>query len=109
MAPVMARAQVATGVTSMQKGEMLSCLTTLYDLITAIQAVVDPADDALVGATVVHLLRSGRLTWLGQASERLGQAQHAAMWARGRPTDRCGDLLVHGATLGAHAQRGSHR
>jgi hypothetical protein len=50
----------------MQRGEMPSCLTTtLYDLITAIQAVVDPHDDALAVATVVYLLRSGRLTWRG--------------------------------------------
>ena len=41
--------------------------TTLYDLITAIQDVVG-MDDALVVATLVHLLRCGRLTWRGQAS-----------------------------------------
>ena len=33
-------------------------VTTLYDLIAAIQDVVGPEDDALVVATVVHLLRS---------------------------------------------------
>jgi hypothetical protein len=37
--------------------------TTLYDLITALQASVAPDEDALVVATVAHLLRSGRLTW----------------------------------------------
>jgi len=35
---------------------------TLADLITAIQDVVGPKDDALVVATVRHLLRSGQLT-----------------------------------------------
>ena len=39
--------------------------TTLYELLTAIQDVVGPEDDALVVATVRHLLQSGRLTWLG--------------------------------------------
>jgi hypothetical protein len=37
-------------------------LITLYDLITALQDVVGPADDGLVVATVRHLLQSGRLT-----------------------------------------------
>jgi hypothetical protein len=56
----------------MQRAATPSCLTTtLYDLMAAIQAEVDPNDDALVVATVVHLLRSGRLTWLGQAESEL--------------------------------------
>jgi hypothetical protein len=38
---------------------------TLADLITAIQDVVGPEEDALVVATVRHLLQSGRLTALG--------------------------------------------
>ena len=37
--------------------------TTLYDLITAIQDVVDADDDALVVALVVHLLRCRRPIW----------------------------------------------
>ena len=40
--------------------------TTLYALITALQDVVGADDDALVVATVVHLLRSGRCTVLGE-------------------------------------------
>ncbi len=48
--------------------------TTLYELLTAIQDVVGPADDALVVATVQHLVQSGRLTWLGDARGRLGEA-----------------------------------
>jgi hypothetical protein len=39
-------------------------LPTLADLITAIQDVVGPEDNALVVATVRHLLRSRRLTGL---------------------------------------------
>jgi hypothetical protein len=71
----MAHAEVATGGTGMQREETPSCLTTLYDLITAIQTVVDRDDDALVVATVVHLLRSGRLIWRGQARTPLDQAR----------------------------------
>ena len=44
--------------------------TTLYEFMTALQDVVGPDDDALVVATVVHLLRSGRLTLLGTACTR---------------------------------------
>jgi len=47
--------------------------TTLYELLAAIQDVVGPEEDALVVATVQHLLRSGRLIWLGEARGRLGE------------------------------------
>jgi len=36
--------------------------TTLYDLIAALQDVVQPGEDALVVATMAHLLRTGRMT-----------------------------------------------
>ena len=36
--------------------------TTLYDLIAALQDVVHPGEDALVVATMVHLLCTGRIT-----------------------------------------------
>jgi len=36
--------------------------TTLYDLIAALQDVVPPGEDALVVATMVHLLCTGRIT-----------------------------------------------
>jgi hypothetical protein len=69
MAPMMERTTVATGATGMPRAETPSHLTTtLYDLITALQDVVAPDDDALVVATVGHLLRSGRLTWDGTDS-----------------------------------------
>jgi hypothetical protein len=71
MAPMMERTTVATGATGMPRAETLSRLTTtLYDLITALQDVVAPDDDALVVTTMVHLLRSGRLTWDGTDSVR---------------------------------------
>jgi hypothetical protein len=41
--------------------------TTLYDLMAMLQNVVNPKDDALVVATVAHLLQSGRLTWPGKS------------------------------------------
>ena len=44
--------------------------TTLYALLAALQDVVGPDNDLLVVATVVHLLRSGRLTFLGTTSTR---------------------------------------
>lgn len=50
--------------------------TTLYDVIAAIQDVLSPDDSALVVATVVDLLRCGRLTWLGKTLEPLGQSLH---------------------------------
>lgn len=72
MAPMMERTTVATGATGMPRAETPSRLaTTLYDLITALQAVVALDDDALVVATVVHLLQSGRLTWDGKTRARL--------------------------------------
>ena len=82
MAPVMERGELAQVGTGMQGEATPSCLTTtLYDLIAAMQDGLSPDDDALVVATVVHLLRSGRLTWLGKAREHLGQSRRAAMWA----------------------------
>jgi hypothetical protein len=35
--------------------------TTLYDLIAALQEVVEPGEDRLVVATVVSMLRAGRI------------------------------------------------
>ena len=80
MTPVMERDELAQVGRGIQGEATPSCLTTtLYDLIAAIQDRLSPDDDALVVATVVHHLQSGRLTWLGQARERLGQSQRAAM------------------------------
>ena len=39
--------------------------TTLYDLIDAISAEVEPGEDDLIIATVVHLLNSGRVKFTG--------------------------------------------
>jgi hypothetical protein len=40
-----------------------SVVTTLYDLIAAIQDVVDPDDDALVVATLRYILETRAATW----------------------------------------------
>ncbi|HEY7496160.1 MAG TPA: hypothetical protein VIH59_34280 [Candidatus Tectomicrobia bacterium] len=39
--------------------------TTLYDLVAAVQAVVQPEEDELVVATVMHMLGAGHSTFLG--------------------------------------------
>jgi hypothetical protein len=72
MDPMMERITVATGATEMPRAETPSRLTTtFYDLITALQDVVGANNDALVVASVVHLRRSGRLTWDGKTRTRL--------------------------------------
>jgi hypothetical protein len=60
---------------------------TLVDLITAIQDVVGPEDDALVVATVRDLLRSGQLTGLGKRGVRPPSAV-ARGWLCGRSPSR---------------------
>ncbi len=40
--------------------------TTLYDLIAAINAEADPEDENLAVATVVYLLGTGQVTFLGK-------------------------------------------
>ena len=45
------------------------CLTTtLYDVIAALQSVVEPDEDGLVVAVVEHWLRTGRITRVGDAT-----------------------------------------
>ena len=48
--------------------------TTLYALLAALQEVVGPEEDALVVATVRHLLQSRRLTWRGEARGHLSKS-----------------------------------
>jgi hypothetical protein len=70
MSTVMKVNEMATVTTAMQRVARPSrYTTTLYDLIAALQATVGP-DDALVVATMAHLLHSGRLTMLAAASTR---------------------------------------
>jgi hypothetical protein len=43
--------------------------TTLYELIAAIQEAVGPDADDLVIATIVHLLNSGQVKFIGQRQD----------------------------------------
>ncbi len=43
--------------------------TTLYDLVAAVCDEVGEDEDALVTATVMHLLHSGRVKFLGNRQE----------------------------------------
>jgi hypothetical protein len=52
---------VATVVTAGRPPATMT--TTLYDLIAAVQDVVGPDNDAMVVATVRHMLRASRATW----------------------------------------------
>jgi len=42
-----------------------SITTTLYDLVEALNAEVNPEDDALVTAAVVHLINANRARFVG--------------------------------------------
>jgi hypothetical protein len=42
--------------------------TTLYDVIAALQSVVETDEDGLVVAVVGHWLRTGRITYVGDAT-----------------------------------------
>jgi hypothetical protein len=65
---------MSTGIAPCEEGEVepvatsggaaaapATITTTLYDLIAALQEVVHPGEEALVVATVVALLRAGRI------------------------------------------------
>jgi hypothetical protein len=46
-----------------------ACLTTtLYDVIAALQGVVEADEDRLVVTVLVHWLRTGRITFVGDAT-----------------------------------------
>lgn len=56
------------------------CLTTtLYDLITALQDVVEPHEDSLVVGLVAGWLQTGRITVLNQATARRRLRRRASM------------------------------
>jgi hypothetical protein len=68
MSYVMASREGATvALDGVVAARLLRLTTILYELLAAIQDVVGPDEDALIVATVQHLLQSGRLTWLGEA------------------------------------------
>jgi hypothetical protein len=49
--------------TSAETKVFVRTTTTLYDLIAAIQSVVEPNDDDAVVGTVLHILRTHRVRW----------------------------------------------
>jgi hypothetical protein len=89
MASMIDWSEKAHGGTGMHEAGTPSYLiTTLYDVIAAVQDGLGPDDDALVMATVMHLLRSGRLTWRGKPRVRPGLSQRVAMEAMPRVAPR---------------------
>ncbi len=42
--------------------------TTLYDVMAALQSIVEPDEDGLVVAITADWLRTGRITWVGDAT-----------------------------------------
>jgi hypothetical protein len=82
MATVMERGNEAPGTTvGPAVATPARLTTTLYDLLAVVQDVVGPEDDALVVATMVHLLHSGRLTgWGRHAHEKGGYRDSTRDW-----------------------------
>ena len=60
--PALATCPAATSTTSTDTAPIT---TTLYDLVAALNAEVDPEDDALVTAAVVHLINANRAKFVG--------------------------------------------
>lgn len=57
-------------------------VTTLYDLIAALHESIEPGEEELVTAAVVHLLHSGRVRFLGKSQRCKGavpQEQHGSL------------------------------
>jgi hypothetical protein len=47
------------------QGASTTIETTLYDLVEAISSEVEPGEEDLITATLVHLLNSGRVKFCG--------------------------------------------
>ena len=60
--PALAAYPAATPAASLDQA---SITTTLYDLVEALNAEVNPEDDALVTAAVVHLINANRARFVG--------------------------------------------
>jgi len=74
--------------------------TALYELLAALQDVVHPGEEALVVATVVSMLRAGRLTWRS-GTAALESLQDECGICRREERPICG--------LGAFAAPGQHQ
>ncbi|HEY7493399.1 MAG TPA: hypothetical protein VIH59_20075 [Candidatus Tectomicrobia bacterium] len=51
--------------------------TTLYDLIEALYTEIKSEEESLIVPTVMHLLRSGRITFLDPTEGYLYEENHA--------------------------------
>ena len=60
--PALATFPAASPATS---SDQASITTTLYDLVAALNAEVNPEDDALVTAAVVHIFNANRARFIG--------------------------------------------
>ena len=56
-------------------------ITTLYDLMTALQAAVEPGEDDLVVATMRYMIRRGRITWFGDDVTLMRRSTRASAWS----------------------------
>src|SRR5262249_742164 len=81
--------------------------TTLYELIAALQNVVDPDADALVVATVMHLLHSGQLTFVGKTRTYARQSRHEMRARKISRRGRSASLhpIRHGSPAKEYASR----
>jgi len=70
MSEIHTDADVTSGIPSM-------VTSSLYDLMAALQAMVPQEDDALVVATMLHLLRSGRLCFVRRQHTKLFRRRDA--------------------------------
>ena len=52
-------------VTPVASSDPATITTTLYELVVALNAEVDPEDDALVTAAVMHLINVNRARFVG--------------------------------------------
>jgi hypothetical protein len=53
-------------------------VTTFYDLITALHESIEPGEDDLVTAAVVHLVNAGHVTCLERPRRGAGSQPHVA-------------------------------
>jgi hypothetical protein len=112
MQSVMDPGEVVTVATSGRWAAMpLRLTTSLYGLMAALQAVVAPNDDARVVATMAHLLRSRRLTWLGTDYTRRGPSRRpmGPPRPRGSPPSRRGQGRGHHASRSLQPRDGALR
>ena len=58
-------------------------VTTFYDLITALHESIEPGEEDLVTAAVVHLLNAGHVKFLDRPLRGVGRSRGAGAQCRG--------------------------